>query len=290
MRGESALAGPTRTGSDDRQRERVSILRVVPATNRMSSPKPSDRSSRSLATRAYRGIKEDILTGRLHPGEMILEPRLAETYRMSRTPIHEALKTLAKDGLVQVIPRVGYVISQVTVNDVYEIFQCRLVLETTAIELAAPRVTDDDITILRRFGRGTRSSTRRGGDARAFGEASAAHRDFHLMVASLSGNRRLVDMIAQLLDESQRILALDPLNLQQLDLMSATAHGPIIKALTTRKPTLAADEMAAHVAQAQARITNALLPEHRPKAGRLGRLAKLAGTAATTSNGRPLGA
>jgi DNA-binding GntR family transcriptional regulator len=227
----------------------------------------TDRSARSLATRAYTGIKNDILRGRLRPGEMVLGARLASTYRMSRTPVHEALKTLAKEGLVQVIPRVGYVISSVTVNDVYEIYQLRLVNEAFAMELAATRVTDEDIESLRRFGwtHGLVRRARGKPDAGTLARASVAHRDFHLLVASFSGNRRLVDTIARLLDESERIRSLDPLNLEQLDLMTAPSHGAIVTALVSRKPALAVQAITDHVRQAQARITAALLPELAPR-------------------------
>lgn len=187
----------------------------------------------------------------------MLGARLANTYRMSRTPVHEALKTLSKEGLVQVIPRVGYVIPPVTVNDVFEIFQLRLMLETAAIELAAARVTDREIETLRRFY--TTRGRRRDADDEA--RISAVHRDFHLTIASFSGNRRLVDMIAQLLDESQRILSLDPLNLQSAGLVTEASHGSIVKGLAVKKRDRAVDAMASHIRQAQNRITDALLPE-----------------------------
>lgn len=235
---------------------------MTPRTAGANGASP-ERGARSLATRAYNGIKVDILTGRLRPGEMVLGARLASTYRMSRTPIHEALKTLAKEGLVQVIPRVGYVISTITVNDVYEIYQLRLVLESFAMELAATRVTDDDVAALRKFGwtHGLARSARGKVRSDLLARASAAHRDFHLQVASFSGNRRLVDTIARLLDESERIRSLDPLNLEQLDLLTAPSHGAIVKALAARRASLAVRAITDHIRQAQGRITAALLPE-----------------------------
>lgn len=224
------------------------------------SGRGSQRAVNSLAARAYRQVKQDILSGRLLPGQIFLGARLAETLRMSRTPVHEALKTLSRDGLVQVIPRVGYVVSPVTVNDVHEIFQLRLVLETMGAELAAARATPRDIELLKRFT--VRGRPKPGGNSDAlFVQASQAHRDFHLLIASLSGSRRLVDLIGNLLDESQRILAVDPLNRQHVDLLGLPSHLRMIRAIEAHDRREAVEAVVSHLHEAQSRIMAALMPE-----------------------------
>ncbi|HEX2986917.1 MAG TPA: GntR family transcriptional regulator, partial [Chloroflexota bacterium] len=64
----------------------------------------SDPSSRQ---RAYDAIKEAILSNQFPPGESLAEQMLADLYQVSRTPVREALQRLAKDGLVEMIPRRG---------------------------------------------------------------------------------------------------------------------------------------------------------------------------------------
>jgi DNA-binding GntR family transcriptional regulator len=161
---------------------------------------------------------------------------------------------------VQVIPRVGYVVSPVTANDVHEIFQLRLALETTAVDLAAARANPQMIELLKRPARHerARSGPRAAVDAVA---AEEAHRDLHVLIASISGNRRLVTIIGQLLDESQRLLALDPLADEQRDLIGIRAHGEIVRAIEKRDRRGAIDAMIRHLKSGEQRILAALMPE-----------------------------
>ena len=62
----------------------------------------------SIREKVYAVVREDILNGRFSPGERMVETRLAEEVRISRTPIREALHMLEREGLLESIPRVGY--------------------------------------------------------------------------------------------------------------------------------------------------------------------------------------
>lgn len=221
-------------------------------------------STRSLSDKAYRNIKEQILTGILRPGEIVAANQLADVYRMSRTPIHEALKLLASEGLVQVIPRVGYAISSVSVNDVQEIFQLRLTLESLALELALNRVTDSDVAAFERMQEETKKAAQSipRNHAKFLRRSIEAHRDFHTMVAALSGNRRLVEMIRGLMDESQRIMLLDPNTRDEIDFMSSPEHRQVLEALARRDRDAAREAMIGHIRRAQERILNSMLPQH----------------------------
>ena len=220
------------------------------------------KATRSLAQKAYRQLKEDILTAKLRPGEMILGTKLAQKYRMSRTPVHEALKLLCTEGLVAVIPRVGYVVTELTVADVQEVFQLRLAAETLAAELAVDHVSASDIEAFERL---QRSIQTRG---RSLAKDPAAHRrfaidantEFHLTVARLSGNRRLVELIASLLDESRRTLLLDPMVTGYVNLPT-NDHSEVVEALARRDRKGAREAMARHMREGQRRIVEMLLGE-----------------------------
>jgi len=229
----------------------------------MRSP---ERGTKSLAQKAYKQLKEDILSARIRPGDMVLGTKLAEKYRMSRTPVHEALKLLCTEGLVAVIPRVGYVVTELSVSDVQEVFQLRLAAETLAAELAVDRVTDRDIEAFERLQRTVRS------DAKAFTKDPAAYRrfaieangEFHLLLARLSGNQRLVDLIASLLDEGRRILLLDPIieayvDPVLLETLPTDDHADIVDALRRRDRQAAREAAARHVRDGQRRIVTMLM-------------------------------
>ncbi|MDQ4145816.1 MAG: GntR family transcriptional regulator [Actinomycetota bacterium] len=221
---------------------------------------------RSLSDKAYLNIKDEILTGRLRPGEIVAANQLADVYRMSRTPIHEALKLLASEGLVQVIPRVGYVISSISVTDVQEIFQLRVTLEALALELALQRVTDKDIEAFERIQAATKKAARSipRSDPQFVRRSIEANRDFHARVADLSGNRRLADMIRGLLDESQRIMLLDPNTRKGIDFMSSPQHREVVDALARRDRDAAREAMIGHIRLAQERILASMLPQAAP--------------------------
>lgn len=160
--------------------------------------------SQSLAEQVYTGIKRDILSFEMPPGSMIAQSMLAERYQSSITPIREALQMLAREGLIQSIPRVGYVVAPITLTDVQELFEVRLALEKAAVRLAAGRATPADIDRLA----GLAESTSTVRDNASYFDFLAHNRDFHLSIVQAGGNRRLVDMITLTFDQLNRVFFL----------------------------------------------------------------------------------
>jgi DNA-binding GntR family transcriptional regulator len=101
------------------------------------------RLGQSAADVVYQRIKDEIVMARLEPGALVDEISLAERFRVSRTPIREALRRLEQDGLVTTIPRRGTLVRRPTLQDIVEIDQIRLLLEPAAARLAAGRVNAD---------------------------------------------------------------------------------------------------------------------------------------------------
>jgi len=98
----------------------------------------------SLADRAYHAIREMIVSLELRPGGVIDERRLMEQLGIGRTPIREALRTLAQERLVEVYPRRGMFVTRVEIRDLASLAEVRTVLESSAARLAAERATDED--------------------------------------------------------------------------------------------------------------------------------------------------
>lgn len=101
------------------------------------------RLGQSAADVVYQRIKDEIVMARLAPGALVDEISLAERFRVSRTPIREALRRLEQDGLVMTIPRRGTLVRRPTLQDIVEIDQIRLLLEPAAARLAAGRMNAD---------------------------------------------------------------------------------------------------------------------------------------------------
>lgn len=103
---------------------------------------PEAADARSLADQAYYRIRELIVTLELPPGSLVSERELMELLDLGRTPVREALRTLARERLVDVYPRRGMFVSPVDVGDLAGLSEVRTTLEPHAARLAAERATD----------------------------------------------------------------------------------------------------------------------------------------------------
>jgi DNA-binding GntR family transcriptional regulator len=220
----------------------------------------SPTTAPSLVERAYEEIKDGILSSRLVAGQLLKGPDLAVLFDMSRTPVREALSLLAKEGLVTSLPRTGYLVSSVTVEDVKEIFELRLHLEGVAAELVATRATASELDGFERVDIEVRELVRdlAPDDPRTVRLAIATNRRFHLTVASLARNGRLYETIRRLLDEGERIQALDP-NLRMVGFLVG-AHIEVLDALRRGEPARARKAMQSHMRHTQARILDLIQP------------------------------
>lgn len=203
----------------------------------------------SLAESAYRQVKSDILACRLAPGTIITAYQLAPALGMSRTPVNDALKALCQDGLLQVIPRVGYLVTTLSVADIHEIYQLRLTLETLAAGLAAEHYTPAYRTQFEGWEQRSMEllKTYPVGHIRRPEVLIEANREFHVLVASISGNTRLAHSIAALIDESQRVYFLQFLPHGDV----GDPHGEVFAAIEARDVEAARDAMARHVRDTQ---------------------------------------
>lgn len=214
-----------------------------------------------LGQRAYEQVKEQILLGRLRSGEMVNGTRLSEEFKMSRTPVHEALNLLVKEGLLQVIPRIGYIVVPVTIQDLQDVFQLRVALETLAAELAAERAKAEELELFEGIEADyQRSALSVAGDqAASLRLAVKANREFHLKIAELSGNKRLVQVIEGLLDQSQRLVAFDPRIAGDVNFAHSAQHRAILDAVKAGDRKRAREAVTAHVKEAQERILRSLM-------------------------------
>jgi DNA-binding GntR family transcriptional regulator len=93
-------------------------------------------------------IEEAIVSGELPPGTVLRQEQLSERFAVSRTPIREALRRLAALGLVSFVPNRGVRVRTLSRDELHEAFLVRAELESLATELAAPRMTEDDLAEL----------------------------------------------------------------------------------------------------------------------------------------------
>lgn len=196
----------------------------------------------SLTDRVYELLKDEILRVHRRPGDLLAEGELANRFGVSKTPVREALRLLARDGWVIVMPRKGYLIRPVRLEDVREIFALRDILEPHAASLAAIATRAEDIAALQAIIDAQEAAV---GNLDA---ALGAARSFHIALAETSGNGRLSRMLVDLLDEVRRLHFLLP-NVEShiTSEEELHAHRSLIHAIAEGRSEQAAVIMRAHV-------------------------------------------
>ncbi|MFQ6753904.1 GntR family transcriptional regulator [Cereibacter sphaeroides] len=165
----------------------------------------------SLTARAYEAIRHRILTCQMPPGLTFTEADLLAEMEMSKTPIREALLRLQVEGLVETIPRRGYVVSVLHVADIGEIFDVRAMVEGTCAEVAAQRATPDDLMRIDSLAQQSSAAYDRvvDPDLRLLQEQAVLNNAFHEAVAIATGNARLHRIAVQIIREYERFFFLE---------------------------------------------------------------------------------
>jgi GntR family transcriptional regulator, rspAB operon transcriptional repressor len=161
-------------------------------------------SGRSLTDQVYDLLKEQIIRVELAPGDVLSEYDLAEKFQVSKTPVREALRLLAQGGWVIVLPRKGYLVQPLRLDDVREIFAIRGLIEPGIAAQAASARNADAIGRLRALVK--EQADARDDLDRALGSA----RLFHITLAEITANGRMQRIVSGLVDEVRRLHFLLP--------------------------------------------------------------------------------
>ena len=145
----------------------------------------------------YRKVKDAILRRRLAPGHQLIESAIAQTLDTSRTPVRSALRSLAEEGLVSMVPNRGAFVVQPSLKEIQDAFFMREHLEDLAWELAAPRFELDDIKDMRRLVAEETRAVRQ----KDFDHYLEINRLFHLMPAKKIGNLYMISFMEKLLTQ-----------------------------------------------------------------------------------------
>ncbi len=149
-------------------------------------------------------LRSDILTGRLGPGDQVVQELLAERYGVSRVPIREALKTLESEGQVVYHPHRGYFVAELSVADLLEVYRLRSILEAEAIRQAVPILGDDAVDALAEL----LAEVQTAAGAVDVIAMTAANRRFHFAIFDAAGLPRLSRILRQLWEATDAYRAL----------------------------------------------------------------------------------
>jgi GntR family transcriptional regulator, rspAB operon transcriptional repressor len=212
-----------------------------------------EASNLSLAEQAYTALKQDILTCVLDPGSQVAQSRLIERYHLGATPIREALKRLEQEGYVSSIPRLGYTIRPITIADVYDLYELRILLELHAVQLVVMRASNQQLRNIEQKA----GFTYRFKDFDSYQDFLARNADFHTTIALASGNRKLASAIQQVLDEMGRIFHLG-LEVRDSAEEMRNEHLALAQALSERNAALAQQILKDQITRSQQRVLEML--------------------------------
>jgi DNA-binding GntR family transcriptional regulator len=164
----------------------------------MSRVEPVTR--RKVSEDVYRALKRDILTLRHPPGASLRERELADRYGVSRVPVREACLRLMQEGLMGSVPYKGYFASRISLKNITDSFELRLLLETEAIARTFDRAGERELKRLSSLA----VSEYAHDDWDSHVEFLEKNRQFHLALAGLSGNAELERVLGDLLESMQR--------------------------------------------------------------------------------------
>ena len=155
----------------------------------------------SLKETIYNAILEDILALEYRPGEILNEKNLIEKYSCSKSPVREALLALCTDNVLRNIPRYGYEVVRLTMEDIYEMIQFRYILESSMLRLRIGRFTPTQIERLEAIDELCRESD---GDIWTHWEQNT---EFHLKLIGYCGSNYAVEELARCMNRLKRAYA-----------------------------------------------------------------------------------
>ncbi|MGO1602811.1 MULTISPECIES: GntR family transcriptional regulator [unclassified Halomonas] len=208
-------------------------------------------SQPGLVEKVANYLREHIVMDHFQPGQRLPERTLAVELQVSRTPLREALKILAAEGLVVISPNRGAVVAEVSPADMKEKAYVLSVLEQAAAELTCANASDSDIAELQALHYEMKASFLRRDRQNYF----RLNQDIHNRIVALSGNATLIDMHANLSRQLYRVRYLSNQKTEKW----ATAmeeHEAIMAALEARDGERVGEELRNHLGKTWIKYAN----------------------------------
>lgn len=200
------------------------------------------RNYKPLGEVVFEYLRESILNGTLRPGERLMEISLAEQMGVSRTPVREAIRKLEKEKFVEMIPRKGAYVADLTAKDILDVLEMRIILEGFAAALAAERMTEDELADLissyDKFEEAVKEENR--------SYMLEMDNEFHNHIFKATKNNKLIEIVKDLHDQFQRFRLI---YFNEFDNYSElqTWHERILKAIKERNASDAREAAEQHV-------------------------------------------
>lgn len=208
------------------------------------------RSTQSSARQAYAYIKERVIGGEYTAGARLTEEQLAQDLGTSRTPVREAMRMLVAEGFLYFKPNHGTFVQSWTVDELRDIFDMRVLLESEVAAHAARNMNDPAVARLRLIQHELESCVEREMNESTFDQMAVLNRDFHNVIIEVSANARLESMLANVVELPIALRTYHRYNRAQLE-RSLRHHHELIDAFSARDADWARDVMSCHIRSAR---------------------------------------
>ncbi len=201
-----------------------------------------EKRFRSLTKLLADELKNAIVAGKLAPGERLSEEKLAGSLKVSRVPLHEALRRLEAEGYVTFLSNNDVRVSKPTLEEILDYYSIAGVLEGLAARLAVERAYPEEISHLRELHQLLKEAYREKDLDRYF----EANSHFHHFIAEIARSERLYRLIREMRQEMQKTRLLALRLPQRLD-YSMREHDQILDAFLKKNPELAEGTVMKHL-------------------------------------------
>ena len=207
---------------------------------------PALSTRRNLREEITETLRAAVISGELRPGVVYSAPSLAAQFGVSATPVREAMLDLAKENLVAVVPNKGFRVTVVDEEQLDQITAIRRLLEPPVVAAVTTSVPAEDFAALRRLA----SEIVEGARAGDLAQYTEADNEFHLRLLAYSGNRRLVDLVAELRGQTRLVGLASLLDRGQL-VASAQEHLELVDLMERRDAAATEAFMTRHINHVQ---------------------------------------
>lgn len=201
-----------------------------------------EKRFRSLTKLLAEELKEAIVAGKLAPGERLSEEKLAGSLKVSRVPLHEALRRLEAEGYVTFLSNDDVRVSKPTLEEILDYYSIAGVLEGLAARLAVERAYPEEVSHLRELHQLLKEAYRNKDLDRYF----EGNSNFHHFIAEMARSERLYRLIREMRQEMQKTRLLALRLPQRLD-YSMREHDQILDAFLKKNPELAEATVMKHL-------------------------------------------
>lgn len=197
----------------------------------------------------YQKLRDSILQRQLAPGNQLVESVISDKMNVGRTPIRGAIRKLADEGLVNIVPNRGAFVIQPTKEEIIQAYELRMELEQLAARMAVPHMDETDYEQMRRLC-DEEGETIRQADIRAYLRINKA---FHMTFIRKCANLFLIDFAEKLIDQTNIYLVLYEMVFYRTTAQTAPGaaeHREIVRLFEEKDAESAGTKVRSHIANA----------------------------------------